>query len=177
MATREVLTQTQREYFYKLSDQVSERERIRYYTLSEEDIQIIRQQRGATNQLGFAFQLAYLRFPGRPFASGEKIPDFLVSLLAKRLGIVPAAIHNYAKIRDTTRREHISKIRKHFGFRSFTLREYRELANWLLPTAMGTEKGLVLVDLLIQEMRKRKIILPAMYAVEHLVWAVCERAE
>ncbi|PGC84467.1 DUF4158 domain-containing protein [Bacillus toyonensis] len=42
MATREVLTQTQREYFYKLSDQLSERERIRYYTLSEEDIQIIR---------------------------------------------------------------------------------------------------------------------------------------
>lgn len=177
MATREVLTQTQREYFYELPDQMSERERIRYYTLSEEDIQIIRQQRGATNQLGFATQLAYLRFPGRPFASGEKITDFLVSLLAKRLGIVPAAIHNYAKIRDTTRREHISKIRKHFGFRSFTLREYRELANWLLPTAMGTEKGLVLVDLLIQEMRKRKIILPAMYAIEHLVWAVCERAE
>jgi hypothetical protein len=90
---------------------------------------------------------------------------------------VPAAIHHYAKIRDTTRREHISKIRKHFGFRAFTLREYRELANWLLPTAMGTDKGLVLVDLLIQEMRNRKIILPAMYAIEHLVWAVCERAE
>ncbi|MGQ7174088.1 DUF4158 domain-containing protein, partial [Escherichia sp. R-CC3] len=47
---------------------------------------------------------------------------------AKRLGIVPAAIQHYAKIRDTTRREHIGKIRKHFGFRSFTLREYRELA-------------------------------------------------
>ena len=90
---------------------------------------------------------------------------------------MPAAIHHYAKIRDITRREHISKIRKHFRFRAFTLQEYRELANWLLPTALGTDKGLVLVDLLIQEMRKRKIILPAMYAVEHLVWAVCERAE
>lgn len=58
MATREVLTQTQREYFYELPDQMSERERIQYYTLSEEDIQIIRQQRGATNQLGFVVQLA-----------------------------------------------------------------------------------------------------------------------
>lgn len=62
---------------------MSERERIRYYTLSEEDIKIIRQQRSATNQLGFAVQLAYLRFPGRPVASGEKYPIFLVSLLAK----------------------------------------------------------------------------------------------
>ena len=83
MATREVLTQAQREYFYELSDQMSERERIRYYTLSEADIQIIRQQRGATNQLGFAVQLAYLRFPGRPFASGEKYPIFLFRYLQK----------------------------------------------------------------------------------------------
>nr|WP_230478670.1 DUF4158 domain-containing protein [Bacillus thuringiensis] len=54
--------------------------------------------------------MAYLRFPGRPFASGERIPDFLISLLAKRLRIVPAAIHNYAEIRDTARQEHIIKI-------------------------------------------------------------------
>ncbi|MGR5996159.1 DUF4158 domain-containing protein [Bacillus cereus] len=71
---------------------------------------MILQQCGATNQLGFAIQLAYLRFPGRPFASGERIPDFLISLLAKRLRIVPATIHNYAEIRDTARQEHIIKI-------------------------------------------------------------------
>ncbi|MGQ7115942.1 DUF4158 domain-containing protein, partial [Escherichia sp. TWPC-MK] len=66
---------------------------------------------------------------GRSFAFGEKIPNFLVSLLAKRLGIVPAAIQHYAKIRDTTRREHIGKIRKHFGFLIFLQATKQE--NWV----------------------------------------------
>jgi len=77
--------------------------------------------------LGFAIQIAYLRFPGRPLASGEKIPEYLVQIIANQIGIVPSAIHNYAQGRDVTRREHLSKIRKEFHFRSFTIREYREL--------------------------------------------------
>ncbi|MGD6838252.1 hypothetical protein ACQCVL_17250 [Bacillus thuringiensis] len=48
--------------------------------------------------------MGYLRFPGRRFASGEKTPNSLVSLLAKILGIVSATMNNYAKILDTTRR-------------------------------------------------------------------------
>lgn len=35
----------------------------------------------------------------------------------------------------------------------------------------------LLVEALIQEMRKRKIILPAVYAIEHLAWSVRERAK
>ncbi|HDR5272810.1 TPA: DUF4158 domain-containing protein, partial [Bacillus thuringiensis] len=57
-----------------------------------------------------------------------------------------------------------------------TLKEYRELARWLLPMAMKTDQGHLLVEVLITEMRKRKIILPAIYAIEHVAWAVRERA-
>lgn len=42
--------------------------------------------------------------------------------------------------------------------------------------AMKTDKGHLLVEALITEMRKRKIILPAIYAVKHVAWAVRERA-
>lgn len=42
--------------------------------------------------------------------------------------------------------------------------------------AMKTDQGYLLVEALITEMRKRKIILPAIYAVEHVAWAVRERA-
>ncbi|WP_459580725.1 DUF4158 domain-containing protein [Bacillus thuringiensis] len=55
--------------------QMSERERIRYYTLSEEDIKIICQQRGATNQLGFAVQLA-IRLHVLPYA--EQVMEQIV---------------------------------------------------------------------------------------------------
>lgn len=102
-------------------------------------MQIINKQRGAANRLGFAIQIAYLRFPGRPLSANEKVPDFIVHTIAKQLRILPSAIKNYARGRDTTRREHLSKIRSTLGFRTFTLKEYRELARWLLPMAMKTD--------------------------------------
>ena len=39
---------------------------VRHYTLSPEDLALIRQRRRAANRLGFAVHLAYLRFP-HPF--------------------------------------------------------------------------------------------------------------
>ncbi|HEQ3529414.1 TPA: DUF4158 domain-containing protein, partial [Bacillus cereus] len=176
MVTRELLTSSQRVYYYEIPEYMDQREIVRYYTISDEELKIINKQRGAANRLGFAIQIAYLRFPGRALSPNEKIPDFIVHTIAKQLGILPSAIQNYASGRDTTRREHLIKIRNTLGFRTFTLKEYRELARWLLPTAMKTDQGHLLVEVLITEMRKRKIILPAMYAIEHLAWAVRERA-
>jgi len=176
LKTRELLTTAQREYFYGIPEYMDEREILRYYTISDEELRIINKQRGASNRLGFAIQIAYLRFPGRPLSSNEKVPDFIVHAIAKQLRILPSAIQNYARERDATRREHLIKIRNTLGFRAFTLKEYRELARWLLPMTMKTDKGHLLVEALITEMRKRKIILPAIYAVEHLAWAVRERA-
>ncbi|XMA23507.1 Tn3 family transposase (plasmid) [Bacillus bombysepticus] len=176
MKTRELLTTEQREYFYSIPDVMDERETLRYYTISHEELRIINKQRGAANRLGFAIQIAYLRFPGRPLSSNEKVPDFIVHTIAKQLRVLPSAIQNYARERDATRREHLIKIRNTLGFRTFTLKEYRELARWLLPIAMKTDKGHLLVEALIIEMRKRKIILPAIYAIEHLAWATRERA-
>ncbi|WP_412675966.1 Tn3 family transposase [Bacillus paramycoides] len=80
MKTRELLTTAQREYFYGIPDYMDEREILRYYTISHEELQIINKQRGAANRLGFAIQIAYLRFPGRPLSTNEKVPDFIVHL-------------------------------------------------------------------------------------------------
>ncbi|PGU92156.1 DUF4158 domain-containing protein, partial [Bacillus cereus] len=176
MVTRELLTSSQRAYFYEIPEYMDQQEILRYYTISDEELQIINKQRGAANRLGFAIQIAYLRFPGRPLSANEKVPDFIVHTIAKQLGISPSAIQNYARERDTTRREHLIKIRGTFGFRTFTIKEYRELASWLLPMAMKTDQGHLLVEALVIEMRKRKIILPAIYAIEHLAWSVRERA-
>ncbi|MED3329728.1 Tn3 family transposase [Bacillus thuringiensis] len=176
MKTRELLTDIQRTFFYEIPSEMSERELIRCYTLSDEELHIVNQQRGDHNRLGFAIQISYLRFPGRPLSAKENIPQFLVRFLAKQIGVASWEVQNYARTRDTTRREHVNKIRNLYNLRTFTLREYRELARWLLPLAMKTENRYLLVEALIQEMRKRKIILPAVYAIEHLAWSVRERA-
>lgn len=176
MATRELLTPSQRLQFYEVLENMDQRELARYYTITPEEKSVINQQRGAPNRLGYAVQICYLRFPGRPLAAGESVPDLILRYIAKQVGISPEAMKHYAS-RDETRREHVIKIRNQFEYHAFTIKEYRELAHWLLPTAMSTDKGIVLVESLLTEMRNRKIILPAIYALEHLGWSVRERAK
>lgn len=178
MEKRELLTPSQRKQFYEVPENMSQRELARYYTITPEEKSVINQQRGAPNRLGFAVQICYLRFPGRPLAADEPVPNSNLSYIAKQMGISPSALEHYASARGgETRQEHLRKIRNQFGYRTFTTKEYRELAQWLLPTAMSTDKEIVLVESLITEMRNRKIILPAIYAIEHLGWSVRERAK
>lgn len=62
MPRRSILSAAERESLLALPD--NREDLIRRYTLSESDLSIIRQRRGAANRLGFAVQLCYLRFPG-----------------------------------------------------------------------------------------------------------------
>ena len=48
---------------------------VRHYTLSPQDIVLIRQRRRAANRLGFAVQLAYIRHPGRIMRVEEEPPE------------------------------------------------------------------------------------------------------
>ncbi|SHE40781.1 protein of unknown function [Seinonella peptonophila] len=103
----------------------------RYYTITPEEKSVIHQQRGASNRLGYAVQICYLRFPGRPLASTESVPESILHYISKQIGISPDSLKNYAGSRGgETRREHLRKIRNQFGYRTFTSKEYRELAHW-----------------------------------------------
>ena len=63
------------------------------------------------------------------------------------------------------------------GLQPFTIRLYRQLAAWLLPVALNTGKGSVLVATLLEEMRQRRIILPPLAVSECLSSEVRSRAE
>ena len=63
MPHRELLTESQRLSFQAPAS--DEREMVRYYTLSPDDLALINRHRGDPNRLGFAVMLCYLRFPGR----------------------------------------------------------------------------------------------------------------
>lgn len=80
-------------------------------------------------------------------------------------------------LREPTRSEHLREIEKAFGFRPFNAFTYREMAKWLLPTALSIDKGIGLVTALIEEMRIRRIIIPALSTVERLGWEVRRRVQ
>ena len=72
MPRRELLTEPQRLAFAEPGTE--ERERVRHYTLSAEDLALIDRRRGDPNRLGFAALLGYLRFPGRTLRQDEQPP-------------------------------------------------------------------------------------------------------
>jgi hypothetical protein len=66
-----------------------ETELIRLYTLSEQDISVIKQRRGDANRLGFAVLLCWLRYPGYALAAGEDPPHNLLTMISAQLGVEP----------------------------------------------------------------------------------------
>jgi hypothetical protein len=170
MPTRELLAPSQRAQFTELPAILDDRTLARFYTLSDDELRLIHRHRRASTQLGFAVQLGYARFPGRPLRVGEDAHPQIVAVLAGQLGVDPAAFSDYLHGRDTTRREHLLEIQRDFGFRPFSASIYRELAGWLLPIALTTDVGTVLMGALIDEIRERKILAPALSTIERLAW-------
>jgi hypothetical protein len=176
MPTRAVLLPAQRSQFTDIPTEIPERDLIRYYTFSPDELAVIHQCGRDHNRHGFAVQLAYLRFPGRPLRAGEDVPNAILSYIAAQLQLDPTVFVTYGE-RDTTRREHLIEIQQHFGFRPFNRSTYHELATWLLLTALRTDNGIALVIALVEEMRLRKIIAPALYLIERVAWGTRRRAQ
>ncbi len=177
MPTRELLAPSQRVQFTDFTAPLDDRTLARFYTLSDTDLELIRRHRRDSTQLGFAVQLGYARLPGRVLHVGEEAHPQIVATLASQLGVDPAAFAAYLHGRDTTRREHQLELQRDFGFRSFSATIYRELAGWLLPIALSTDVGPVLVGALVDEMRERKVLAPALSTIERLAWETRRRAE
>lgn len=174
MALRELLSSSQREALEAIP--VDRAGLIEHYVLSEKDLSLIRRRRGAQNRLGLAVQLAFLRYPGRAMQPNETPHAELLNFLARQLGISPNAWASYAE-RDETRREHLAELQAHYGLRSFSIGQYRSLAAWLMPTALQTNRGVVLVQAGIDELRRGSIVVPRLAVLERLCAEVIVRSE
>lgn len=176
MATRELLSPAQRLQFTEIPTSITQRDIARYYTFSTDELKAIKQRRRPHNRLGFAVQLCYLHFPGRVWSLGEIVPESVLFYIASQLKLDPTLIGEYSQ-RDTTRREHLAEIQNDFKFCTFNTSTYKQLSKWLLPFAISSDKGMPLVGALIDEMRLRQIIIPAISTVERLAWEVRHRAQ
>ena len=95
---RQQLTETQ---IAALFDPPTEpRELVRYYTLTETDLAMVRRCRGDHSRLGYALMLCYLRHPGRPVRTNERPPAALVSFVAEQIDVRPEdQRHDFARER------------------------------------------------------------------------------
>src|SRR3954464_2765641 len=145
MPWRDLLSSAQRSQLLALPTGRREIEEV--YTLTTADRDFIATHRTASNRLGVAVQLCFLRHPGRAWTPEETVPVPMLRFLAGQLGVPPSAPAGYART-DQTRRRHFVELLNEYGWRNFGVPEYRELSHWLRDQARGTDQGLALVTIL-----------------------------
>jgi TnpA family transposase len=171
---RELLTLEQRQDFM----QIPEDEWIlgTYFTFSKRDLEIVNKRRREENRLGFAVQLAVLRYPGWPYTHIKSIPESVIHYISKQIGATPSSISLYPQ-RENTLWDHLKELRSEYDFVTFTLREYRISLKHLHQLAFENGDAIHLLHECIDFLRKNKIILPAITTLERMVWEARTMAE
>jgi TnpA family transposase len=147
---------------------IEERDMVRHFTLSREDLALIRTRRTEPTQIGFALLLLYLRCPGRVLAAGETPPGSIITFVARQLGVRRSAFAGYGR-RDETRRKHLAELMTAFGFRAFGDTTFGELVTWLTPAAQIDRRPGWLILLALDELRQRRILLPPPIVIERAI--------
>ena len=174
MPRRRLLTDAQRADLLALPTR--EADLARHYSLSPEDLALVATRKRPETKLGLALQLCALRYPGRLLRPGELIPAEPLRFIAEQVGVPPDSLAGFAR-RGPTRYEQLARLYRAYGYQELTRPNRRALAAWLLPVARGTTAGPALVQALLGEMRRARIVIPGVSAVERLAAAALHDAE
>ncbi|MGA8761188.1 MAG: Tn3 family transposase [Stellaceae bacterium] len=174
MPRRRALTTAQLDELFALPTE--QNTLVRYWTLGGTDLKAIHRRRRDRNRLGFALQLCALRYPGRLLRSGELIPAEALRFVADQVDATPEALAAYAA-RFQTRYEQLDALRTDFGFADFAPQHHREILVWLLPIALATTSAATIAATLMDELRRRHLIVPGPFIVDRLVSAAVTSAE
>ncbi len=170
------LNPEQRHALTQIPPDLSDRDIARYYTFTEKERNLINRRRRASNRLGFAVQLALLKFPGRTLMEVKEVPRVVLTAIAEQVDVPASAFTSYGE-RENTLYEHLDELRRECGFRSCGWREYLLVARSLLPDAMESDRPLPLIETALERLRTQGILAPSMIHVERLVWIVLKIAE
>lgn len=172
----DLLRPEQRALFVRIPPDLSDRDIARFYTFSPHDLALIKQRRRSQNRLGFAVQLAVLRFPGRTLTEIPPIPLRVLAYIAHQVEVPVSAFERYG-VRQSTVYEHLDELRTLFGYTNYSWRAARRLMALLVPLAMESDRPIPLVEAALEHLRATKVIAPGMTTLEQVVWHAQRRAE
>src|SRR5690625_1896477 len=152
---RELLTPEQRLTIMQIPE--DEWILVTYFTFSKRDLEIINRRRREENRLGFAVQLAVLRYPGWPYTHIKSIPDSVIHYISKQISATPSSLSLYPQ-RENTLWDHLKEIRNEYDFVSFNLKEYRMAFKYIHKLALENGDAIYLLHEVIDIIRKNKLI-------------------
>ncbi len=135
----------------------SRRELTRRVTLTMEDMTEVRRCRRPHNQLGFAYQMGFVRLLNRfPMQVPFELVEELVLFMALQLDVEASAIEDY-HVRQPTLSEHQQRLIEFLGLRRFNEDAKRELETVVYEAATRLEQGAVLRRLADEALAERRI--------------------
>lgn len=171
------LTEQQRSKYGRYAGEPSAEELTKYFHLDDADFELICMRRGAHNRLGYAIQLATVRYLGTFLSNPLEVPAGVVAYVAAQLGLDPACLSDYLERRET-RMEHSQDLKSRLGYHDFEQQPWNwRLLRWLYERAWLTaERPSVLFDLATSRLVAQKILLPGVSTLERLIASICDRA-
>jgi hypothetical protein len=98
----------------------------------------------------------------------ETPPAAVLSFVARQLDVPEAAWHDYGR-REPTRRAHLTDLARRMGYRAFGRTDFHALATFAMPVAQTIIQPLQLAEIVIDEMRRRRLLLPPVTVIEAIV--------
>jgi len=172
------LTPAQRENYGRYAAPPTPDQLSRFFHLNDDDLAQIRSCRGEHNRLGFAVQLATVRYLGTFLDDPADVPSEVVQTLGRQLAIPD--LNSLPAYQDGKQRwEHAARIQMNFGYSDFTepLAGFR-LTRWLYVLCWtGTERPGVLFDRAVSWLLAHKILLPGCSTLERFILRLRARVE
>ncbi len=147
----------------------------RFFTLTSKDLNLVQQQRGDHNRLGFALQLTSLRYLGFIPDNLLNPPVEIVQLLSHQLKIEDAVLDGYGE-REQTRSDHLLQIMEYLGFRRAAPFDLIEIEDWLTDRALEHDDESNLLRKALDRLRWDFIVRPGLTSLERIVSAARQKA-
>ena len=173
MPARRFLSSSTRESLFGIPSDTAALER--FYVLAEEDLAFVRSRRKPENRLGLAIHLSLLRHPGQGWGEGDQLPEAVVHWLSEQVNVSPLALTAYGT-RQPTRANHRSLAIRHLGLRPFVREDFQSVSDLAAQAAFDTDDARVIMSKLLEQMRRLRLVLPAIGTLERVGLAGRARA-
>jgi TnpA family transposase len=171
-----VPTRHTRTGFETIPRDLSKAELLRYFTYSPEDRQEIFQCRGAGNKAGFALLLGGVRLTGRFPTGFDLVGPTLLAHVCAQLGLDGMLFLDYPQ-RQPTRYEHIERIKRYLGLRSFVAADQAVAADFVREQVRAGTPPDDLLEQSEEHLRTQRIVLPGITVLDKLVTTAAIKAE
>ncbi|MBF0316512.1 MAG: DUF4158 domain-containing protein [Oligoflexia bacterium] len=168
LLTKSELTLVEQSSLENFPQEITDDDLVKYFILSNTDMEQLPVVTQSYNRLGFAVQLCALRFLGFFPKNLLKTPPVILDFLANQLKIKTTNFNRYES-KKSTHRSHRRYVIKYLKFKKLNICSRKNIAQWLEDRAMEHENTVFLIRLLCEKLLQEKIVRPGITTIEPMI--------